>query len=120
MTFPEVPLPFVPGAGSVFPPTSRYFGLEIARLELADRRVVAYVRRRFIPQPESFELLQEHVVRDGERLDNIAAEFLNDAEQAWRLCDANNAMHPRELTEPSGRRIRVTLPEGVPGLGPIG
>jgi hypothetical protein len=117
MTFPEVPQQFIGASGSAFPPTSRYFGLEVARLETADGRVVAYVRRRFIPQPESFELLHEHVVRDGERLDNIAAEFLGDAEQFWRMCDANNAMQPRELTDTPGRRIRIALPEGIPALG---
>jgi hypothetical protein len=117
MTFPEVPPTFLGGAPSAFPPTSRYFGLAIDRLQTADGRVVAYVRRRFIPQPESFELLQEHTLREGERLDNIAAEFLGDPEQFWRLCDANNAMHPEELTESPGRRIRITLPEGIPAIG---
>ena len=117
MTFPEVPLPFVGVAPSPFPPTSRYFGLEIARFETADGRAVAFVRRRFIPQPESFELLQEHAVLDGERLDNIAAEFLGDPEQFWRLCDANNAMQAEQLTDTPGRRIRIALPEGIPALG---
>jgi hypothetical protein len=113
-------LPFVGASASAFPPSSRYFGLETARLLTADGRIVAYVRRRFIPQPESFDLLQEHAVREGERLDNIAAEFLSDPEQFWRISDANNAMRPGELTETPGRRIRITLPEGIPALGTFG
>ena len=31
------------------------------------------------------------------------------------LCDANGAMRPDELTETIGRRLRITLPEGIPG-----
>jgi hypothetical protein len=34
---------------------------------------------------------------------------------SWRLCDANGAMRPDELTETPGRRLRITLPEGIPG-----
>jgi hypothetical protein len=120
MTFPEVPLSFIGGAPTPFPPTSRYFGVEVARLETADGRLVAYVRRRFIPQPESFELLQERVVSEGERLDNISAEILGDPEQFWRICDANNAMRPEDLTDTPGRRLRITLPEGIPALGGLG
>ena len=41
--------------------------------------------------------------------------YLGDPEQFWRLCDANGAMRPDELTETVGRRLRITLPEGVPG-----
>ena len=52
---------------------------------------------------------------EGERLDNIAAQYLGDPEQFWRICDANGAMRPDELTETVGRRLRITLPEGIPG-----
>lgn len=51
----------------------------------------------------------------GDRLDNLAAQYLGDPELFWRLCDANSALHPEELTERVGRRLRVTLPEGIPG-----
>ena len=61
-----------------------------------------------------FALLQEHVVTQGERLDNIAAQYLGDPEAYWRLCDANNAMRPEELTETIGRQLRITLPQGIP------
>jgi hypothetical protein len=67
-----------------------------------------------LPPTERFALLQEHVVTQGERLDNITARYLGDPEQFWRLCDANAAMQPEELEEIS-RRLRITLPEGVPG-----
>lgn len=99
-----------------FPPASRYHGLETARLTAPDGREVVYLRRRFVPPPERFVLLQEHVVVQGDRLDRIAAQYLGDPEQFWRVCDANRAMRPDELTETIGRRLRITLPEGIPGV----
>ena len=98
-----------------FPPTSRYFYLETATVQLADGKTVVYVRRRFVPSADRFTLIQEHAVVQGDRLDNITAKYLGDPEQFWRVADANNAMHPDELTATIGRRIRITLPEGIPG-----
>jgi hypothetical protein len=95
--------------------SSRYYGIEQVEFETPDGKRIAYLRRRFVPPPERFELLQEHSVAEGERLDNIAAQYLGDPEQFWRLCDANNAIRPEELTEEVGRRLRITLPEGIPG-----
>jgi hypothetical protein len=99
----------------LFPPTSRYHNLETATLEAADGRTQIYMRRRFVPAPERFALLQEHVVVQGDRLDNITARYLGDPEQLWRVCDANGAMRPDELTETIGRHLRITLPDGIPG-----
>ena|SRR5258708_1971284 len=99
-----------------FPPTSRYYNIETATVETRDGRTMIYLRRRFVPPPERFSLLQEYVVVQGDRLDNITARFVKDSEQFWRLCDANGAMRPDELTETIGRRLRITLPEGIPGM----
>jgi hypothetical protein len=96
-------------------PTSRYFGIEIAGYECTDGRTIAYLRRRFVPLPERFADIAEHVVKQNERLDNITAQHLGDPEQYWRICDANRAMRPEDLTEEPGRRLRITLPEGLPG-----
>lgn len=100
----------------IFPLTSRYHGLGTSKMTLPDGRVVVYLRRRFVPSPERFALLQEHTAVEGDRIDNLAARYLGDPEQYWKLCDANCAMSPAELTETVGRRLRVTLPEGIPGL----
>lgn len=96
------------------PPTSRYYGLGIEIFESPDGREVAYFVRRFVPSADRFALLQEHVVSRGERVDHLAARYLGDPEQFWRLCDANTVMRPEELTETLGRRLRITLPEGIP------
>jgi len=100
---------------SPHPITSRYYGVEMAELGLPGGKTMVYLRRRFIPPADRFQLLQYHKVTEGDRLDNITAKYLNDPEQFWRVCDANNAMRPDELTETIGRRVRITLPEGISG-----
>lgn len=99
----------------IFPQTSRYFSTETTTIEARDGKTYAYLRRRFLPQPERFTVLQEHTVVEGDRLDNLAARYLGDPLQFWRVCDANRAMRPDGLTEEVGRRLRITLPEGIPG-----
>jgi hypothetical protein len=99
---------------TLFPPTSRYFGLATATLVTADGKSVIYLTRRFLPSADQFALLQLHTVIQGERPDHIAARYLGDPEAFWRLCDANNVMRPEELTETIGRQLRITLPQGVP------
>lgn len=103
-------------SSALFPPGSRYYGIATSTLTTPDGKKVIYLQRRFAPQPESFALLQEHVVTEGERLDNITAHYLGDPEQFWQVCDANRAMRPDELTESVGRRLRITLPQGIPGV----
>jgi hypothetical protein len=97
-----------------FPPSSRYAGVEVATVTDAAGRVTAYLRRRFLPQPERLALLRLHTVAQGERLDNLTAAYLGDPEQFWRVADANRAMRPDDLLV-VGRQLRITLPEGVPG-----
>ncbi len=87
---------------------------------LADGTEVVYLRRRFVPPPESlFALMPEHVVVQGDRLDNIAARYLGDPEQFWRICDANRAMRPAALTEELGRRLRITAARGHAGSAAV-
>ncbi len=97
-----------------FKPNSRYFSIETTSYETPDGKVIRYMHRRFLPALDRFTLLQEHVVTEGDRLDVITARYLGDAEQFWRICDANSVMRPQEL-ETIGRRIQITLPEGIPG-----
>lgn len=99
-----------------FATTSRYYGLETNSLEMENGETAVYVRRRFIAQPEKFQMLEEHVVNENERLDNITHKYLADPQQFWRVCDANAAMDPNELTDTIGRKLRITLPEGIPGI----
>ena len=102
-----------------FPPNSRYHDVPTKTLELPDGEVLVYLARRFAPPPERLSTLGEHMVTQGDRLDNISGRYLGDPEQFWRICDANAAMHPDELTEEVGRRLRITLPEGIPGVAGV-
>jgi hypothetical protein len=97
-----------------FQPTSRYFTTATAAYKTQGRILIRYLRRRFLPPLERFILLQEHLVTQGDRLDNVTARYLGDPEQFWRICDANPILQPEELEE-IGRRLRITLPEGIPG-----
>ncbi|OUL98516.1 hypothetical protein [Variovorax sp. JS1663] len=99
----------------LLPANSRYQGIETTQLVLPDGTVRVYLQRRFVPPPERMALLQVHVVTGSDRIDNIAARYLGDPEQYWRICDANRAMRPAALTEEAGRRLRITLPDGIPG-----
>jgi hypothetical protein len=100
---------------SPFGPTSRYAGLEIAKI-VVDGETLSYVRRRIVPLPERLAIIGEHTVMQGERLDHISARYLGDPELFWRVADANRATRPEDLTETPGRRLAISLPEGVPGM----
>lgn len=101
---------------NLFPATSRYHGAETAVLETEKGKPTVYLLRRFAPPPENFSLLKVYTVTQTDRLDTITAKQLGDPGQFWRLCDANAAMDPLELTETVGRKLRITLPEGIPGV----
>ena len=95
----------------MFEPTSRYAALETATLATMDSRKVAYKRRRFLPRGKDLPVLVEVTVTQCERLDLITARTLGDPEQFWRVCDANDAMNPVELTSEIGRTLRVPVPQ---------
>jgi hypothetical protein len=94
--------------------SGRYATLDTAEIKMPDGRMVTYLRRRFVPNPANFATLQEIFVAEGDRLDLLTAQYLGDPEQFWRVCDANGAMNPEDLTATIGRKLRITLPEGIP------
>jgi hypothetical protein len=94
----------------MFSKPSRYYNIETAQLKVSDDKIIAYVRRRILPASSDLEVQSEHVVTQGERLDNIAAQHSLDPEQFWKICDINDAMMPFELTENIGRKLKIPLP----------
>jgi nucleoid-associated protein YgaU len=100
---------------NLFTSTSRYYGMDTETLTTADGTIIIYLKRRFLPSVDSFQLLQEHTVTQGERLDNIAAKFLGDPELFWRIADANGAMRPEDLVQTVGTILKITLPQGITG-----
>ena len=98
----------------MFDPTSRYYASETAELTVTDAagqpRLIRYKRRRFVPPVEGTTTLVEHAVAQGERLDAIAARYLGDPTQYWRVADGNLVLDPEDLTAQPGQTIRIALP----------
>ena len=95
----------------MFDHTSRYYGLDVAATTTPGGRTLTYVRRRFVPRGADLPLLAETAVQQGERIDLVAYRTLGDPLAYWRVCDANDAMDPQELTSEPGRILRVPIPQ---------
>jgi hypothetical protein len=100
---------------TLFSPVSRYFGIATETLPQPAGNYIVYLKRRFLPPPERFQVIQEHTVVEGERLDNVAGQLLGDPTLFWRIADANRAMRAEALTETPGRTLDITLPPGITG-----
>lgn len=100
---------------SYFLPSSRYYSIPVVSLTTSSGQTVPYIRRRFVPSADSLATLQLYTIKQGDRLDNIAYQFIGDPEKFWQICDANNELDPGEFTEQPGNTIRITLPQGIPG-----
>ena len=98
----------------MFGPGSRYAQVETATLTSDDGRVIAFKRRRFLPQGRSLPLLAEVAVQQADRLDLITHRTLGDAEHFWRICDANDAMNPTSLTGDEAVAAALVLRVPVP------
>ena len=98
------------------PPTSRYASVGTTTLTTASGTTIVYLERRFVPQPGSLTQVGVHTVVPGDRLDLIASTAIGDPSQWWQVADANRAMWPEDLTASAGAVLRITLPQGVPGV----
>ncbi len=92
-------------------PSSRYSQIDEAIYEDASGRRLRYKKRRFLPQGLQMPLLVEVTVVAGDRLDLIATRTLGVPDQFWRICDANNALNPFDLTDEIGSTVRVSPPQ---------
>jgi nucleoid-associated protein YgaU len=81
-------------------------------------QMVTYLVRRFVPQPgaPNYTTVATHTVRQGDRLDLIAAKYLGDPLMFWLICDANGAIRPNQLIQTQGTVLNITMPQGVPGV----
>jgi nucleoid-associated protein YgaU len=102
-----------------FPADSRYYRAGTLTYTTPDGQSITYLARRFVPQPgaPNFATVASHTVRQGDRLDLIAARYLGDPLVFWLICDANGAIRPDDLVETPGRVLSITTPQGVPGVG---
>jgi hypothetical protein len=80
----------------MFEPKSRYAELESYEVKDRRGRSIKIVQT----PPESVQkMLGVHLLRQGQRLDHLAAKYLGDPVGFWRLCEVNNVMLPEALTE---------------------
>jgi nucleoid-associated protein YgaU len=102
-----------------FPADSRYYRSGTLTYTTPDGQSITYLARRFVPQPgaPNFATVASHTVRQGDRLDLIAAKYLGDPLIFWLICDANGAIRPDDLVETPGTVLSITMPQGVPGVG---
>ncbi len=101
-----------------FPTDSRYYGFKTLTYTGPDGQPASYLARRFVPQPgaPNFATVATHPVRQGDRLDLIAAKYLGDPLMFWLIADANGAIRPDQLVETPGKVLNITMPQGVPGV----
>ena len=78
----------------MFSQNSRYAKQATYVVTTPDGRAVTAVR---LPLPAPLPLAGYHSSRVGDRLDLLAARYLNDATRFWSICDANNAPAPAAL-----------------------
>jgi hypothetical protein len=88
----------------MFDPNSRYAKAEIYVVTDSRGRQVAVIAP--FPPPNQ-ALLGIHLLRQGERLDLLAAKYLNDPAGFWRITEQNNVMLPEALTEK--REIEIPI-----------
>lgn len=115
---PPSPPPPPPGdlRETLFPPTSRHHANEILKTELPSGREVSYVERRFLPPHEMLQVVDEHIVGELDRIDNIAAHYFGNGELFWRVCDGNYKLDPREAASVVMRRLNITTPPQQVGI----
>jgi hypothetical protein len=78
----------------MFASNSRYYSLPTYTVTTPDGAQVVVVCSA-LPNPLMLAGFHRHVL--GDRLDLLAARYLNDPTLFWRLCDSNNSPAPDAL-----------------------
>jgi hypothetical protein len=92
-------------------PDGRYARCEIRYRTGPDGRSVAYLSRRFLPDPATLRLAGYAQMEPGDRLDLLSARVQGTPAAWWRIADAGRIIHPDELEDPPLQRLPVPLPE---------
>lgn len=80
----------------MFDAKSRYANAPTQAVPDSRGRTVAVV---LPPAPPKPSLLGIHALRQGERLDHLAAKYLDNPAGYWRIAEQNDVMLPESLTE---------------------
>ena len=89
----------------MFARTSRYASAVDAVYEDPSGRQIAYKLLRITPVTAP---MTTHAVAQGDRLDLVSYQYYGDPEQFWRICDANSAQRPDDLTAQAG--VQLVIP----------
>ena len=82
----------------MFDEESRYKDLPYYyRTDRRQRRVAVVP----IPELPESEVQGYHIMKQGQRLDHLAAKYLNNPTGFWRICTVNGVMLPETLSEQS-------------------
>src|SRR5258708_19276426 len=79
---------------TLFPQTSRYYGIPAPTIVLPGGVAEIYLQRRFLPRFETILVLQQHAVVQGERLDHITFQYLTDPAQFCPIAAPNPQIDP--------------------------
>ena len=92
----------------MFTANSRYSGLATYTVTLDDGRTVTATT---LPARRTSALRGYHPRIEGDRLDLLAARYLNEPTGFWQLCDANDSFSPDALNA----RPLIGIPRGGKG-----
>ncbi len=90
----------------MFARTSRYASVIDATFQDPSGRQIAYKLLRITPATTQ---MTTHAVAQGDRLDLVSYQYYGDPEQFWRICDANNAQRPDDLTAQAGVQLIIPV-----------
>ena len=95
----------------MFDPDSRYHDLSDRTYRTAGGREILYKARRLLTAEPPLPPPMWEEVAPGDRPDLLSYRATGDSLLFWRLCEANDAADPFELTE--ARRRVLVPPPGV-------
>ncbi len=80
----------------MFDKKSRYAKVETYAVKDRRGRTVQVVPVPCTPQQT---IIGYHLMKQGQRLDHLAGQYLNDSAGFWRICEANDVMQAEMLSE---------------------
>jgi hypothetical protein len=92
-------------------PDGRYAKSAVLHLTGPDGKPVAYLARRFLPDPDALTIAGTVAMDPGERIDLFAARVLGVSTAWWRVADARRLVDPADLENPPLQILKVPLPE---------
>ena len=94
----------------MFDANSRYVNLQTRELVTVDGRHIVYVRRRIVPPANTYTPVGRVAVTDSDRIDLLTYQNMGTPAAFWQIADANEAMHPEDLTAEVSRDLLIPLP----------